>query len=182
MQPARLYQADRPRIAGINKSRKACSFATMVALILAATILWTLLGNFQVWLRLGGRQSPEFDEPAVTKRPVPHLRNLVLVACHAVFIGSDYSKAEDAEAWLLLDYQKVPGQAHSFIEHIQAGIQHAEHDPDALLLFSGGQTRKAAGPRSEAEGYWLVAEAAKWWGSSMVRERAFTEVCVCIPT
>lgn len=48
MQPARLYQADRPRIAGINKSRKACSFATMVALILAATILWTLLGNFQV--------------------------------------------------------------------------------------------------------------------------------------
>lgn len=45
--------------------------------------------------------------PAMTKRPVPHLRNLVLVACHAVFIGSDYSKAEDAEAWLLLDYQKV---------------------------------------------------------------------------
>ena len=75
---------------------------------------------------------------------------------------------------------QVPGQAHSFIEHIQAGIQHAEHDPDALLLFSGGQTRKAAGPRSEAEGYWLVAEAAKWWGSSMVRERAFTEECAHI--
>ena len=39
-----------------------------------------------------------------------------------------------------------------------------------------GQTRKAAGPRSEAEGYWLVAEAAAWWGSHQVRERAFTEV------
>jgi len=38
---------------------------------------------------------------------VPKLRNLVLVACHAVFIGSDYSKAEDQDAWLLLDYQKV---------------------------------------------------------------------------
>ena len=71
---------------------------------------------------------------------------------------------------------QVPGQAHSFIEHIQTGIQHAEHDPGALLLFSGGQTRKAAGPRSEAEGYWLVAEAAKWWGSTPVRARAFTEV------
>ena len=88
-------------------------------------------------------------------------------------------------AWqLVLSYatafvlDQVPGQAHSFIEHIQTGIQHAEHDPDALLLFSGGQTRKAAGPRSEAEGYWLVAEAARWWGSTLVRERAFTEVQV----
>ena len=77
---------------------------------------------------------------------------------------------------LLIARAQVPGQAHSFIEHIQAGIHHAEHDPSALLLFSGGQTRKAAGPRSEAEGYWLVAEAAKWWGSVTVRERAFTEV------
>ena len=71
---------------------------------------------------------------------------------------------------------QVPGQAHSFIEHIQEGIGQAERDPTALLLFSGGQTRKAAGPRSEAEGYWLVAEAASWWGADHVRERAFTEV------
>ncbi|KAL3133786.1 hypothetical protein ABBQ32_008266 [Trebouxia sp. C0010 RCD-2024] len=106
MLPTRLYLADRPRTAGINRNRKTCSFAASVALILAATILWTLLANFQVWLTLGGRQSPKVGEPAVAKRPVPHLQNLVLVACHAVFIGSDYSKAEDAEAWLLLDYQK----------------------------------------------------------------------------
>ncbi len=75
---------------------------------------------------------------------------------------------------------QVPGQAHSFIEHIQEGIARAEHDPDSLLLFSGGQTRKAAGPRSEAEGYWLVAEAASWWGSDTVRDRAFTEVCTIL--
>lgn len=71
---------------------------------------------------------------------------------------------------------QVPGQAHSFIEHIQEGIAQAEADEAALLLFSGGQTRKAAGPRSEAEGYWLVAEAAGWWGHAGVRDRAFTEV------
>lgn len=70
----------------------------------------------------------------------------------------------------------MPGQAHSFIGHIQEGIVQAEADETALLLFSGGQTRKAAGPRSEAEGYWLVAEAAGWWGHAGVRDRAFTEV------
>lgn len=71
---------------------------------------------------------------------------------------------------------QVPGQAHSFIEHIQEGIAQAEADAAALVLFSGGQTRKAAGPRSEAEGYWLVAEAASWWGHISIRDRAFTEV------
>ena len=71
---------------------------------------------------------------------------------------------------------QVPGQVHSFIEHIQEGIAQAEADATALLLFSGGPTRKAAGPRSEAEGYWLVAEAADWWGHSHIRERAYTEV------
>lgn len=32
-----------------------------------------------------------------------------------------------------------------------------------------------AGPRAEGEGYWLVAEAAKWYGNEEVRDRAFTE-------
>lgn len=71
---------------------------------------------------------------------------------------------------------QVPGQAHSFIEHIQAGVIQAEQDETSLLLFSGGQTRRAAGPRSEAEGYWLVADAAGWWGHAQVKDRAFTEV------
>lgn len=119
--------------------------------------------------------------------------------------------------------QEVPGQTHSFVEHIQLGVREAAADPEALLLFSGGKTRRHvvagmrgrgqaalwsvsshqpahvcpagpaslpprsgqlihcchcrdAGPRAEGEGYWLVAEAAKWFGHEEVRERAFTEV------
>ena len=72
---------------------------------------------------------------------------------------------------------QVPGQTQSLLEHIQEGVRHASHDPTSLLLFSGGQTRKAAGPRSEAEGYWLLTQAANWWGATDVRERAYTEVC-----
>lgn len=72
--------------------------------------------------------------------------------------------------------QQVPGEAQSFLDHIKLGIETAAEDPNALLLFSGGQTRKAAGPRSEGLSYWLVAEAAQWFGRTEVRGRAYTEV------
>lgn len=109
--------------------------------------------------------------------PAPRLKTLVLVACHSVFTGLDFAHPEDLSSWYLLDYQKkVPGQTHSFVEHIKLGVAHAAADPEAMLLFSGGKTRRDAGPRAEAMGYWLVAEANKWFGqSSKVRNRAFTE-------
>lgn len=71
---------------------------------------------------------------------------------------------------------QVEGEAQSFLDHIRLGIETASKDPSALLLFSGGQTRKAAGPRSEGLSYWLVAEAADWFGHEDVRGRAYTEV------
>lgn len=72
--------------------------------------------------------------------------------------------------------RQVEGEAQSFLDHIRLGIETAAADPTALLLFSGGQTRKEAGPRSEGLSYWLVAEAADWWGHEGVRGRAYTEV------
>ncbi len=68
-----------------------------------------------------------------------------------------------------------PGEAASFLEHIELGIKEAAADPEAMLLFSGGQTRLAAGPRSEGLSYWVVAEAAGWFNVSGVRNRTFTE-------
>jgi len=108
--------------------------------------------------------------------PARKLKTLVLVACHSVYTGLDFSHPEDQSSWLLLDYQKVPGQTHSFLEHIKLGVEHAAADPDAMLLFSGGKTRKEAGPRAEAMGYWMLAEANDWFGhKDAVRQRAFTE-------
>lgn len=75
------------------------------------------------------------------------------------------------------DLLQIPGQAQTFLDHIRIGIETAAADPNALLLFSGGQTRQAAGPRSEGLSYWMVAEAAGWFGHPEVRSRAFTEVC-----
>lgn len=41
------------------------------------------------------------------------------------------------------------------MDHISLGVHEAAKDPHAMLLFSGGQTRRAAGPRSEALSYWV---------------------------
>eukprot|EP00887_Chlorella_sp_A99_P007325 scaffold2.g7325.t1 len=121
----------------------------------------------------GGRRGRRELAP---RRLAPHLTSLVVVACHSVYTGLDFRQAEDVSSWFLLDYQKdVPGQAHSFVEHVQLGVREAAADPSALLLFSGGKTRARAGPRAEGEGYWLIAEAARWYGHPEVRTHAFTE-------
>ena len=61
----------------------------------------------QAWL--GTQVDPPVDLDVISQiqHPRPDLQNLILVACHAVFIGPDYTKAEDQSSWLLLDYQKV---------------------------------------------------------------------------
>jgi len=103
--------------------------------------------------------------------------NLVIVAGHAVVMAEDLSDADhDENIWYLLDYQKHKGLPHAFVSHIHKGIQIAAADPHSLLIFSGGQTRRSAGPRSESSGYYLVADHYSWWNmSKSVRVRATTE-------
>ncbi|GAA0148674.1 hypothetical protein LIER_08053 [Lithospermum erythrorhizon] len=108
--------------------------------------------------------------------PFPKLKNLVMVAGHSVYTSSRCEKVDKEDAWYLEPYQKHPGQAATFVEHIEKGVELAENDDEALLLFSGGETRKNAGPRSEAQSYWTVAEAKGWFGNQeTVRQRALTE-------
>ena len=108
--------------------------------------------------------------------PYEGLKTLVMVAGHAVYTSSKCDKAEGEDAWFLEPYQKHPGQASSFVDHIRAGVEAAAGDDDALLLFSGGETRQDAGPRSEAQSYWNVAESKDWFGNrESVRWRTLTE-------
>lgn len=108
--------------------------------------------------------------------PYRKLRNLVMVAGHAVFTSTGCDKVDMEGSWFLESYQKHPGQARTFINHIRAGVESAASDEKALLLFSGGETRKDAGPRSEAQSYWSVAESSNWFGAKQeVRWRALTE-------
>ncbi|KAL0560372.1 hypothetical protein IC582_000773 [Cucumis melo] len=108
--------------------------------------------------------------------PFAKLQNLVMVAGHSVYVSSSCEKVEKEDSWVLESYQKHPGQAATFISHIKEGVEIAAMDDAALLLFSGGETRKNAGPRSEAQSYWAVAESKGWFGNKEnVRSRALTE-------
>lgn len=115
-------------------------------------------------------------EGNVDSYPFAYLRNLVMVAGHSIYTSSSCDKVEKEDAWYLEPYQKHPGQAATFVTHIEKGVEIAATDDAALLLFSGGETRKDAGPRSEAQSYWIVAESKQWFGKrDNVRSRALTE-------
>lgn len=79
----------------------------------------------------------------------------------------------DDASWFLRDYQR--GEPRYYIEHIRRGVELAAADPYAVLVFSGGNTFAQAGPRSEAFGYWTLAERFGWWGSPEVRARSILE-------
>ncbi|KAK3259201.1 hypothetical protein CYMTET_31792 [Cymbomonas tetramitiformis] len=115
------------------------------------------------------------EEFALAHQTYGNLKNLVIVAGHAVYIGTDFTKADDMDSWFLEDYQRIPGQVESFIEHISQGVEAAAKDPSALLLFSGGETRHLAGPLSEGASYWFVANGLNWFGHPNVRQRSLTE-------
>lgn len=98
-------------------------------------------------------------------------KELILVPGHAVWnLRGD--PLDDA-SWHLKPYQN--SEPRYFVEHIRAGVELAGQRPDSLLMFSGAATERAAGPVSEALGYWRIAEWHGWWGCAGVRERAVLE-------
>ena len=111
-----------------------------------------------------------------------HLSELVVVAGHSVYIHGDF-ETQDVVAdhsWFLESFQR--GQVKTFVSHIRRGVELAAQRPSSLLVFSGGETRLPAGPRSEAQSYWLVAEFSDWFGAGNddrgqeeLRTRAVTE-------
>ena len=56
-----------------------------------------------------------------------------------------------------------------------ACMQAVADDVQAVLVFSGGYTRREAGARSEAGSYWQVAHALGWFGQPEVQDRALIE-------
>jgi len=101
---------------------------------------------------------------------------LVVVPGHAVYTGSDFTAAKDTGNWALEPYQLLEGEAKSFMDHMELGVKELSRNPKAVLMFSGGKTRREAGPLSEASSYWQVARAFDWFGADVgVESRVFTE-------
>lgn len=83
----------------------------------------------------------------------PTLSHLILIPGHSIQQCNDLDALErnTNDCWYLLDYQR--GQHRLHLEFIKAGIAQSEQDPNSMLIFSGGKTREAVGPISEADSY-----------------------------
>lgn len=99
--------------------------------------------------------------------------NLIVLFCHAALRSFGFTDPLDELYWFLQSFQK--GEVRFYIEHMKRAVEEAAKSPDAILVISGGQTRKEAGPISEALSYWLVCEFYGWWGHPEVRERTLLE-------
>jgi hypothetical protein len=99
--------------------------------------------------------------------------HLVLVACHAVYLGSGGADPGADANWCLAPFQH--GEPPFYLEHIRAGIEETAADPQAAIVFSGGATRREAGLRTEAAGYLAAAACHDWWAHHDVRARAGLE-------
>jgi hypothetical protein len=103
------------------------------------------------------------------------MNHLVVVAGHAVVRFSQLAVADVADAgWYLLPYQQSQSYPAIIKSHIQSGIRVAAADSKAVLIFSGGQTRRDVGPTSEAASYYYVAQEKKWLPADLTK-RVFLE-------
>ena len=73
------------------------------------------------------------------------MKTLVLVAGHAVPYRFDQLNRD--AGWYLKPFQA--GEGSLYLEHVKRGVEIAAARTDNLLIFAGGQTDAAAGPRSE---------------------------------
>lgn len=78
---------------------------------------------------------------------------------HGVWIGSDVSRADQDEEWLLEPNQLASGRnVRTFLSHIATAVELALKDSSALLIYSGGQTRvDARSTMTEAGSYARLA-------------------------
>lgn len=174
-------------------ARKQKTYVMLTLFVFMAVALGGLLWRTLSWLLLGPSESElafQREQSFLRHQRVIELgdfnqelargtQNLILVACHSITVGENLDDADIRDdKWMLVDYQKHADMPMAFTGHIRKGIELAQEDPKSLLMFSGGQTRLHAGPKSEAVSYFFVADHFGWWSpkaAKSVRARTVIE-------
>lgn len=112
--------------------------------------------GFGTWQSFHGL-TPSMLTDSVPSPPkgVEKLNHMVLVPGHAIWAGNDFKDRFNDENWILEPYQRG-GSVKTFWKHIEKGVEIADADPTALLIFSGGQTRTTS-LQTEAESLLALA-------------------------
>lgn len=101
--------------------------------------------------------------------------HLIVIGGHAIYNSLQYDDPYKENSWFLFDYQKDNQEQYIFIKHIRKGLSLLKKDKNALVVFSGGQTKKEAGKISEGGSYKAVAERCDWWGDGDLADLVFSE-------
>jgi hypothetical protein len=101
--------------------------------------------------------------PSSSSSSLSSYTNLIIVCGHATYLGDGTHTTEDQ--WLLSPFQRSNpswrkrSEHETFLSHIHLAALTAQHDPRAMIIFSGGRTTPTTTnptSRSEAEGYALI--------------------------
>lgn len=167
-----LHSQD-PRPAGWRGRLAARSRVTNLGIIILLLFgLGSLFLNFRHWTSLttarlaappssaaNPAEASEQTESVKTLAPAPaagmeELDHLVIVVGQAVWAGRSFEGRKQDSNWVLEEHQK--GRTGQFWDQIERGIEISNKDANALLVFSGGQTRPHT-PQTEAESYLELA-------------------------
>lgn len=96
-----------------NRRRLIGRLVQLLMVLFVLLPLW-LLASSHIGLAQGKQEAGSrklLDRPLLRHMlPASRLRNLVLVAGHAVYVGSNYAEARVPQSWFLEEYQRVPGE------------------------------------------------------------------------
>eukprot|EP00759_Apiculatamorpha_spiralis_P011973 PhF_6_TR19085/c0_g1_i1/m.28069 len=104
-----------------------------------------------------------------------NIRRLILVPCHATLQLVPTGDTQQEGLWLLEPHLRGGHIIDMITLHIKKALELAVEDEEALVLFSGGQTKRGS-TWSEGASYLQHAVRNNWWGmGDKVSTRVYAE-------
>jgi hypothetical protein len=155
-----------------KQQRMHVSRSALAALV-AAVVLVGILAHRYVSDRTDEENVPLNVSSIDESIDLNQLEHLILSPCHGVYrIGMDFSRDS---AWYFEDFMRNKKSGNVLMAHIEKAVELLGETPKGLLVFSGGQTKFSAGPLSESQSYWKLAESQGLLNDITVRSRVTTE-------